>query len=243
MTGDAPVRFRGTPTSLAALVGAAAQVAPEHPIRLAVPEKAVLSGGRELRALAAGDDGVLRLHLPRATPPGTYQATMALAGEEREVEITVEPEVFLRFFPERLILSAAAGEHVPVSLTLLNLGNVSVELRGAYAFGLFDVGGVERAIARMVGAHEGARRIDVFTDAVAEEHGGMVRIKVESGEGELPPGESRELRLSLHVPPGLREGHSYWGTWPLYNVRYYVRITGRSGSAGGVGAAPGEAVP
>ena len=228
------VRFRGTPLSLAALVGAPGEVVGEHPLTLAGPEKAVLAGGRELRAIAVPDDGLMRLHLPRSTPPGTYQATMTVGGAEREVEIVVDPEVFLRLFPERLILTAAAGARVSANLTLVNLGNVQVEVRGAYAFGLFDVGGVERAIARMVSAKQGERRTDVFADALAEEHGGLVRMKVESGEGVVPPGESRELNLTLQVPQNIRPDHTYWGTWPLYNVRYYVRVTGAAATQGEV---------
>jgi hypothetical protein len=233
MSAAGPIRFRGTPLSLAALAAAPVEAPREHVVRLAQPERAVLAGGRELRAVAAVGDGVLRLHLPRSTPPGTYRASMEVEGEEREVEITVDPDVFLRIFPERLDFTAAPGAHVPQQLALLNLGNTPVEVRGAYAFGLFDEGGLDRAIGRMATASEGQRRIDAFADAVADEHGGLMRVKVESGEGTVQPGETRELNVNLHIPQNVRPGHSYFGTWPLYYVRYYVRVTGAAGEAQG----------
>jgi hypothetical protein len=41
----------------------------------------------------------------------------------------------------------------------------------------------------------------------------------------VEPGESRTLALTLALPDRLRAGHTYWGTWPLDYLRYYVRVT------------------
>jgi hypothetical protein len=154
---------------------------------------------------------------------------MQVDGREQDVEIVVEPEVLLRLLPARLVFEASPGERVPFVLTLVNSGNVAVEIRGAYAFGLFDVAGPERAIGRLVAEpKEGQRRIDAFADAIADEHGGLVRVKVEAGEGTIEPGAATELTIAIHVPDRLRPGHTYWGTWPLHNLKYYVRITGKA---------------
>lgn len=229
MSAQAPLRFRGTPFGLAALAGAPRDEPRQHVLRLAAPERALLAGGRELHAMAAPGDVLLRTHVPRSTPPGTYRATVEIDGEEREVEIEVEPEAFLSIFPALLKITAAPGAQVGEQLTIANLGNVPVDIRGAYGFGVFDEEGAERAVGKMMTAGEDERRADVLANAAAEEHGGIVRVKVESGEGELPPGETRSLDVSFHIPPKVRPGHSYTGIWPLYNLGYYVRLTGVAG--------------
>jgi len=223
----APVRFRGTPLALSAALADVEVPAGGLTVRLAAARD--LRAADEISAWSSPSDPILRLHLPRTTPPGTYEARMKVGDVDRDVVITVEPEVCLRFLPERLVFEAQPGERVSFDLTMLNLGNVEVEIRGAYAFGVFDVGGTERAIARMVSETpaEGRGRVDVLADAVADEHGGLVRLKVDRGSGPIAAGASREVAITVHVPDRIRDGHTYWGTWPIHNMRYYVRITGR----------------
>jgi hypothetical protein len=198
-----------------------------HAVQLDVsPSK---RGAVDAVAVSAAADPIVRLSLPSATPPGTYSGRMQVDGREQDVEIVVEPEVLLRLLPARLVFEASPGERVPFVLTLVNSGNVAVDIRGAYAFGLFDVAGPERAIGRLVAEpKEGQRRIDAFADAIADEHGGLVRVKVDTGQGTIEPGAAVELAITIQVPDRLRPGHTYWETWPLHNLKYYVRITGKA---------------
>jgi len=133
----------------------------------------------------------------------------------------------LRFVPDRLALTGAAGARIAAALTVANLGNVAVTVRAAYAIGLFEVGGVDRAIGRSFGgdAATGERRIDSLVDAMADAHGGAMRVKVDSGSGEIAPGAWRTLGVTFTLPARLRAGVTYWGTWPLDYARYYVRVT------------------
>lgn len=232
--------FRGTPVSLAAVAlpvpeprGQERTVAREGRMARAA-FAAPGEGGRVLQvsASATGDREVLRTFVPRATAPGRYQGTVTVDGVERNAIFEVEPEPFLRIVPDRLQLSAAAGERLTREVTILNLGNVAVEVRGAYAFGLFDVGGVERAVARTIGGEGGeGRSADRFVGMLADEHGGMVRVRVEEGAGNVEPGETRNLTVVFHLPDRLRAGHTYWGTWPIEYLRYYVRVHTTRGEA------------
>jgi hypothetical protein len=227
---DAVVRFRGTPGSLAAPAGAPAP-AGLHRVKLSGESASI-----EADAVAVDSDPILRLHLPRTTPPGAYRGRMTVGDHERPVQITIDPEVFFRVWPERLIFTAKARDQVSFDLVFANMGNVAIDIAEVHAFGVFDVGGTERAIGRMVRgpndddaksiADEPARRIDLFTDAIAEEHGGIVRVKVTRGAGALAPGATREVCVTLRTPERVRTGHTYWGTWPMYSNRYYVKITG-----------------
>jgi len=236
--GDDVLIFRGTPVSLAAIAPPAAEARGERSMaRNAVARAAFAApgeGGRVLQvsASAAGDREVLRTFVPRATAPGRYEGSVTVDGVERTAIFEVEPEPFLRIVPDRLQLAAAAGEQLTRRLTILNLGNVAVEVRGAYAFGLFDVGGVERAVARTIGGEAGeGRSADRFVGMLADEHGGMVRLRVEEGAGNVEPGEARDLTVTFHLPDRLRAGHTYWGTWPIEYLRYYVRVQTTRGEA------------
>ncbi|MGH7504392.1 MAG: hypothetical protein ACRELX_02020 [Longimicrobiales bacterium] len=225
--GGEPLRFRGMPGSLSAAVREGEPVARRVPIRFSKKAAAaLLVGERVARASRLEGDLVLQLTLPPRTPPGTYEAVIDVGGRERPVVIEVEPEIELQIVPDQLTLRAAPGEHATVDLTFANTGNVAVEIRRAYAFGIFAAGGLERALHRTYVDEraEGERRVDYLFDRLAEEHGGLVRIAIEEGSGELKPGDTREVRATFRLPERLARGRTYTGTWPLHDVRYYIRL-------------------
>jgi hypothetical protein len=227
--------FRGAPLAMCAVQPGEAAAATRGRAARDRATMAMDSGEeRELRIERETTAGgqLFRTHITRSTPPGRYEGRVVVNGVEHPAVFEVEPEVFLRIFPERLVMQADAGERVERDLTLLNLGNVAIDVRGAYAFGLFDVGGVDRAVSRTLGGDvTSTGTVDRFIGNLAEEHGGMVRVKVEEGAGSIAPGASALLRVTFAIPPRLRAGHTYWGTWPLDYLRYYVRIHTRRGSA------------
>ena len=227
--GGEPLRFRGTPGSLSAAFAEGEIAARRLAVRLeggSGGKRAAASPPLTARASRIEGDLVLQMTLPARTPPGTYEGTADIDGEERPVVVEVEAEVELEIVPDQLTLSASPGEHVAVALTLANAGNVAVEIRRAYAFGIFAAGGLERALHRAYTAKrpEGERRVDFLFDKLAEEHGGVVRVAIEEGSGELKAGETRDVRVSFHVPPELQRGRTYTGTLPLHDLRYYVRL-------------------
>jgi hypothetical protein len=221
-----PLRFRGTPGSLSAALAEGEITARRLPIRLAVSGKRAAQQPLTARATRLEGDLVLQLTLPARTPPGTYEGTAEVDGDERPIVVEVEPEIELEVVPDQLTIEASPGEHVAVALTIVNAGNVAVEIRRAYAFGIFAAGGLERALHRAYTSKrpEGERRVDFLFDQLADEHGGVVRVAIEEGSGELKPGEARAARVRFHVPPDLHRGRTYTGTLPLYDVRYYVRL-------------------
>jgi hypothetical protein len=230
-SGAEPLRFRGTPGSLSAAVSDADDVPRKLPVRLALAstaERATRGAAAPLVARASRIEGdlVLRLALPPRTPPGRYEGTVEVGGVERAVVIDVEPEIELQASPDQLSLRGAPGEQVPADISLANAGNVPFEIRGAYAFGIFALGGLERALHRAYTDKrpEGERRVDYLGDRLAEEHGGIVRIAVKEGEGMLEPGEARNVKLVFHVPSSLYAGRTYTGTLELGDLVYFIRL-------------------
>jgi hypothetical protein len=49
-------------------------------------------------------------------------------------------------------------------------------------------------------------------------------MKIEKGDGDLAPGEVRELHLILHVPGELAPGSEYSGNWELPGMVYPIAI-------------------
>jgi hypothetical protein len=219
-----PIRFRGTPSELSAKIrdwdapsGLAVRLK-QGAIGKALPEELIARRGR-----GEGSQEV-RLRLPRHTPPGAYEGVVDTAEGERPVRIEVEPEIELDIVPGQLLLTGAPGERVSTELTLSNLGNVTVEIRRAYQLGLYAIGGLERAIRRAFaepGEAQGANRV---FDHMADEHGGLVRIEIGEGAGDLEPGMVRDLSVTFRLPDGLDPARTYAGTWALYDLRYYVQV-------------------
>jgi hypothetical protein len=217
-----PLRLRGTPGQLTGFVPLPQQSEVPLPVDLEFANIA------QPEVTLQETEGAARLTLSVAhtTPPGTYEGKVRVGDQEHPLILEVEPRVRLRVDPRRLHFEAAPGATREAELLVTNLGNVAREIRGVDAFGLFDTGGLDRAIGRAFAAEppKGERRLDVIADAAAEGFGGLVRIKVESGAGELAPGESRNVHLTLALPEGIEQGRQYWGTWTLYNVNYVVRV-------------------
>ena len=71
---------------------------------------------------------------------------------------------------------------------------------------------------------KGLERIMRLAEGVADGHGGLVRVNIKEGAGLIAPGKLSNLRVALRLPKQLKSGQTYSGTWPLLNLRYYVRV-------------------
>ncbi|MEO8450588.1 MAG: hypothetical protein ABI647_12385 [Gemmatimonadota bacterium] len=224
----AALHFRGTPGSLSAAVSEG-EVRPRR-LSIQIGQGGAAYKGKTepivARASRVEGDLVLQMTLPPRTPPGTYEGTTEVDGEQRPVVIEVEPEIELALVPDQLTLQGAPGERLQVALTVVNAGNVAVEIRKAHGIGIFAEEGLERSLHRAYRDErpEGVRRIDYLADLLAEEHGGIVRVGVEEGAGNLEPGETRELKVTLSLPADLKRGRTYSGIWPLHDLRYFVQL-------------------
>ncbi len=174
----------------------------------------------------------LRLDLPRWTPPGTYQGTLQLGDQEQRLVVEVEARQKLRMSPRRLSLRGAPKAAVSAEVTLSNVGNVACEVRGAAVFALFDPSSFERATQRAFqsSARSDERFLDRLAAEVSEGYAGTVRLKVDSGAGMLEPGDSRDLRVTLHLPELLAAGRTYEGVWRIGTFGYNVEVETANGT-------------
>jgi hypothetical protein len=262
--GPPPIRFRGVPASLTAVVAGGMDPLSDPVLVLkGYPKK---GGSTEVPVQVDMDPRILRMSLPADVAPGAYEALLRVAsanggaaqaekpkgsgtarkaeakskagikagdpeGGAGETELPARVEVdaapVLRVIPEQLRLRAHPGDLVGTDLTLLNQGNVPVDLRRVQPFGIFLAGGLERALRRAYvdKLSKGERRVDVIADNLAEAHGGLVKMKLQKGYGTLAPGEMRSLEVTLEIPAGLAAGSTYAGNWELAGLVYPVTLT------------------
>jgi hypothetical protein len=223
------VHFRGWPDRLTGAV----ELPTSGPISLTVsldlPKRAAAPGGpfyAQPIDPPAGRESWLSLSLPTTTLPGAYRGTIQVGDQIHIATFEVEPRLYLRLIPGSLVVRGQAGARVTAQLTLVNLGNVAFEVRRVHAFGVSELDGLERAFGQTFRARlsPGERRIDRFADALAEAHGGLVRVQIAKGAGSVAPGDSRELTAMFKLPDRMHSGRDYAGTWPLGHVRYGVQI-------------------
>ena len=222
-----PLRLRGAPLGLSAF--APAELIPEGVeaatlvLRLGKLEQLAPVRATEIGAGASH----LLVSLGKTTPPGTYEGRVKVGDAEYPVVAEVEPLPSLQFSPPTIRLETASGKEEQAHVSVLNDGNVALEIAGAYSFGLFTDEGVELAFASAFREEtaRGQARFDRFVESVADQHGGFVRVRVAEGSGVLEPGDVRSLGLVFRFPEGLEGGRSYGGALTVQGVSLSVRVT------------------
>lgn len=226
--GRERIVFRGPPDRLASLLpagGGGARDAGQEP---AASLRGAEVRGLTVRTLERSGLAARRatLRLSRSTPPGTYQGSAEIEGQEISIVAEVEERPRLEADPRRLSVEVAPGGTATVDVTILNAGNVPCDLSGASTFCIFDGQGTEHAFWAALSSDlpEGKQRIDVLLDDLAESHGGLVTTRVEKGAA-IKPGESRDVRLTLRFSDRLQPGKHYAGSWRADGLRIPVRVT------------------
>jgi hypothetical protein len=223
----APLTFRGPPNHLTSLVEL-----PEAP-ETGIAAEAQLEGA-ELQSFAVRPltregltMGRVRIRLPKSTPPGAYQGSVTIAGEERPFVAEVEARQNVDVAPSQLSLEVAPGAEATADVTLLNRGNVPFELPAASQFCIFDGGGVDHAfwLALASDPPEGKERIDVLLDDLAQSHGGLVEVRARAPKRTIAAGEVGEAQVTLRFSDRLQPGRTYAGSWDADGLHLSIEVT------------------
>jgi hypothetical protein len=225
-TDSEPLRVLGAPrrlTLVSQLPGEAEEA------ELALPDAlSEFAGGRvvALPVRRRPDGGRLRLRLPRSTPPGSYAAELRIAGQTYPVSIEVAPQPRLRIFPPSAEFAAAPRGTAETTLTVVNEGNVAIEVPERVAIGLFDDEGLETAFADTYrqDTDDPLKLLGHWFGKLREGYGGLLHIHVVSGAGPKPPGSESTVVLKATLREGQRPGHSYHGVWSLGPVNYRINV-------------------
>lgn len=228
--GTTTINFQGSPRNLQGLVS----VAFEEIVPLGLPRLELSSPPAEARAEpldlqieGAGPSATwLRFSLPESTPPGTYEGAVSIGADRWPALIEISARLALTISPRRLTFQSAPGAELGASVTVINVGNVALEIPRVHKVGLLDIKGPERAIGLALRdtPTEVFERVGMFAEEMARSHGGRLVLTVEEGDGWLAPGGFRHLRLALRLPDDLKVGRTYAGEWMLLNRSYSIEI-------------------
>jgi len=218
-----PLRFSGPAASLETILPVPVAQA-SVPVVVAMEDPAL----RPLAWARILTPGVARIRLKfgRNVPAGSYSGSLRVAGAEYRFVAELSCEVHLRASPPGFTTEGLAGGQTTAEITLVNAGNGDYRVRHAYLFGVFQEGGVDRALGKAYRASAADPRpwIDRVGDNLTASYGGLVRAQVTRGAGVLPPGEVRQLDLVVQFPDHLRRGYTYSGAIEFGNVIYPMRI-------------------
>jgi hypothetical protein len=224
-SGDSPLRLTGTTRSLETIVpvpAGEASVAAAVVMEDATLQPQPLAWARILTPGVAR----IRLKFARHVRPGSYRGFLRVAGVEYPFVAELNSEVHLWVSPSGLPLFGAASGQTAAEVTIVNAGNGDYQIRTMYAFGVFQKGGVGRALGKAYRTAPTDPRpwIDRVGDNLTMAHGGLVRVQVKRGAGVLLPGEARNIALLFHFPDNLQPGYLYKGEIEFGNVIYPVQI-------------------
>ena len=226
-----PVRGGGKVARARAAAAATAAVAPPRGTARALGVRAGRAGtprgrGRDRRPEAREDRAARPGRAPRSvrvrascclppetTPPGTYEGRrQGRRGGDPVVAEVEPPSPRLAVQPADDRLQARRARRA-VHVSVLNDGNVALEIAGAYAFGLFADEGVERRSRRRSARTEDEGRAAVRPlrrGCWREQHGGFVRVRVAGAPACSSPA-SALARAVFRFPDGARAGRGYAG--------------------------------
>jgi len=226
----APVDFLGPPSRLRLATADVQSMATARAVRWpeAMRMRAAAPVLRRGRSASS-----TRLRLDPLTPPGEYTAVLELAdGGSRDVTVSVQPRPRLRVVPSDVRLEGPPGGAVSARLLLENRGNVPVAIGDALVTGVFDDDGIETALASTyrMDTDEVNKIVGNVFARLREAHGGLLRLRVAEGAGDLAPGERRVLLLETTLGAKLRPGHGYHGLLKIgeHGISVHLRIDGKA---------------
>lgn len=175
---------------------------------------------------AHGDFARLRARIHPGLPPGTYAADLRADDGVRRLTVAIDPIVLLRVEPPMLSLTGQPSATVQAAITLANAGNIAADLPDHGAVGVYEVNGVETAIARAYrsDSEEGLQTLSRFVEELRNGYGGLLKLRLDGATSPLPAGKACSLRVAATLPERLRPGRVYTGVWPFANLNYAVRV-------------------
>lgn len=152
------------------------------------------------------------IRIDRFTPPGEYEAQVHFRDQQAPAVIFVQESQRVDLVPDRLTVSATAGETIVRRVAITNDGNVPFSTRKAAFAPLEALGTLHRslAVALTEAGHEGhGKFLDRFVKELADNEVPPAKVKLEIQDQEIAPGETKLVELSIRLPADLKRRRSY----------------------------------
>lgn len=212
-TTPATIEFVGPPRGLIAIGDIGGLAGADWHLEGAITPYLAQRGAALRQRRRAG--GGLRLRLQSHTPPGDYASRLYVGEKPVDVMVRVLPAVQVTITPSELSFVGPPGGRATALMTLVNAGNVSVELPTTAPVGAFDDDGIETAFAATYGkpVETFDNFVQIFHGKLREAHGGLMKLTITRGAGVHQPGTSAVVEMTLDLPKELKAGHRYHGVF------------------------------
>jgi hypothetical protein len=200
-------------------------------VNVALPDRlADLVGSRTVRASVRerpGEEGRIRVRLPRTTPPAVYDGAVETDADSPSIPLAIEVLPFrrLKVSPANLNFAGKPGSDASAAFALVNAGNTPFIVPERAHVGIYDNEGLETAFAGAYRAEtdDPMEMLKVFLGKLRDGHGGLLKLRI-ADSGPVQPGERRIFTAIAHLHEKLKSGHDYHGAWMLQDLNYAVSV-------------------
>lgn len=218
--------FRGPPEKLLCQDG---DIPAELKFELETDNPMLCSGKLPRLKVRRTSDGHIRLakvKVDKYTQAGTYNVALRSKNQTLPAQLEIEERARLSMSPSQLSIKGKPCEKVMVSVVVTNKGNVAIDIPINHFLGIFEDNGVETAFATTYRMEEEDPLLLLrnFFLKLREGHGGMLKMRIKQGFGNLPPRTSKVLLIEAQLPEKLRPGHGYHGIWSLLTFDFTVTV-------------------
>jgi hypothetical protein len=152
------------------------------------------------------------VRIDRFTPPGEYEARLRVGDQEAPAVVFVQESHRVDVVPDRITLSASAGQTIVRRVAVTNDGNVPFSTRRAALAPLEALGALHRSLALALteAGHEGhGKFLDRFVRELADHEVAPAKVKLDVSDQEIAPGETKVVEVSIRLPAELKRRRSY----------------------------------
>jgi hypothetical protein len=169
----------------------------------------------------------IEVALDPATPPGSYTGQLSCGSQKEDVVINVLESWDLRIVPQKVTVTARAGETVVLRILIANLGNGEFALPHSVSLHLEHNLEIERHLnvaLKAAGMQGFPKVLDRFLQELAGAAVGAAKVRFKPEGARFLAGESKPVELQIELPEDLQEGRLYKATIRLRNARLVLEM-------------------
>jgi uncharacterized membrane protein len=181
--------------------------------------------------LQPGEEQVVEIthSVPPNTPPGTYESTIMVGGESRNVKVIVQHHIEIEIYPTRFTFSGTEpGKVHEAVFTLTNLGNVPFQVPEVKHVAALDMDMFCTALGFAMRNTKGDGYEQVLND-IARSIKGNLPDWADSTVAEygmtLQPGENKVIHVNIIIPANCKPNKDYCGNMRFWDkaISYVIK--------------------
>lgn len=170
--------------------------------------------------------------LPPQTPPGTYESSLLVGGEERKIKMIVQSHMQVSVYPDSFsFIGAEPGKTHSAQITLTNTGNLSFTIPDVKHVAALDMDLICRAFGfalRSKGGEGYHATMDELAKNVNRYLPDWASAHIEEAGQTLQPGETKIIHLNITMPKNTDAAKDYTGNMRFWNKSISYEIKSQS---------------